>query len=213
MQSATSVDEDSTTDDSEESLELYKNEDKSQRAGSTLVVQVDEPNKHNYLGFLPERSPIPIQDNGRESTNNRAKVFTGNKEEAPFRFPDDSNEGRPKKQSGSGPSTKLGKIGGKRKELGKSKEMLYEPAKVHEPVKERQIRDSILLKNSTTDVENNVGGLHISSGQDRTSRHAVRPNSPLPRESSREKGNRKRAELKREFEEKGRGTAKKKRKF
>lgn len=107
------------------------------------------------------------------------------------------------------PKPRIGKIGGKTNlATGSSKPAVASPTKVTCPVK--------------TKVNNEPGSDRMKQRESilkgsepaRVGRSAVQPRKPSPtRETSQERANRKREQLKRELESKGQAGAKKKRKF
>ena len=107
------------------------------------------------------------------------------------------------------PKPRIGKIGGKTNfDTKSSKPALASPAKVAGPM-----RTKVNTK-TKSDRTNERESILLPSGPARVGRATVQPRSPSPtRETSQERANRKREQLKRELESKGHAGAKKKRKF
>ena len=107
------------------------------------------------------------------------------------------------------PKTRIGKIGGKTN-LGteSSKPAVASPTKVTGPMKTK------VNTEPGSDRMKQRESILKASEPSRVGRSTVQPRSPSPtRETSQERANRKREQLKRELESKGQASAKKKRKF
>ena len=172
-----------------------------------MIIEAKTVPQHDRLGSQTEGQPSPNLNNKLKNIKDEMIMSSNSHEESASVSADDMNEGRYKTHSGSEPRAKLGKIGGKGKVLDKP------TRKLHKPVGDHGIPHHNRPTNPGTNVESSISGFPTATGNERTGRTVTKAKSPLPRESSQERADRKRAELKRELEEKSRGTAKKKRKF
>ena len=104
---------------------------------------------------------------------------------------------------------KLGKIGGKKKVPYATSEPL------NQFVEEKEIPHHKSPNHASpgADIESSTSKDHSVIELTRTGRPTAKVESPLPRETSQERANRKRAELKRNLADKSKSAAKKKRKF
>ena len=207
------ADEDSTTEGSEGDQVLFEAKTLSQRKGSAMINDAEDSHSKIRLGASVKAKPATeltsehdgINDEGTLSRNSAGEVKR--REKAVSASPDHVIEERYGTRSASKPKAKLGKIGGKNK-------VLDDTIPPHsQPVQENQNPHRESLNNVSADTEISSSRGPTATVTLRTGRATIQTGSTSPRETSRERANRKRAVLKRDLEEKSKSTVKKKRKF
>lgn len=206
------ADGDSTTDDGDKEPVSVKVGSKSPKKDSVIVKDAGADGLARRGSSTKIKPTIElnsghgnIMDNGLLSKN-----FTGKdkrQEKSLSASPDSVIDERYETHSVLRPKAKLGKIGGKRKVPDEPGESLSQPVNDDKTSKRK------LLRNSSVDIESSIGRDHTTTDAERTGRAITAAKSPSSRETSQERANRKRAELKRNLEEKSRSNARKKRKF
>ena len=197
----------STTDGSDEELVALK----SQRRSFAIINDAGDAQASNHPSssvgteFATKLSG-EHQSIKEESTFFRNPAGHGQRYEKNAVSPDLVDERPCKTDPAVKPKAKLGKIGGKRKARDEASEPLSQT------VQEKNTVHRNSFDNAGTGTESSISRDLRPTETRRTGRAVPRVKSASPRETSQERANRKRAELKRDLE-KSKSTAKKKRKF
>ncbi len=209
-----SADDDSTTDEGDEEPVLAKVESNSQRKDSVIVEDAGDADSQPRRGYSLKIEPPIELNSGHENTMDDG-ILSSNfarknkrQEESISASPDPVLDESYETHSAPKPKAKLGKIGGKRKLPDEPSESLSQP------INENHTSKHKVLRNSGVDMESSISRDHTTTRTERTGRANTAARSPSPRGNLQERANRKRAELKRNLEEKSKSNAKKKkRKF
>ncbi len=208
-----SADGDSTTDDGDGELVSSKIVSKPQRRGSVSIADAKDAYSQVHSASSPKSKPAieltsgnwEIMDDGALSRNLAGK--DRRQEESISDSADAANEEQYETHLAPKSKAKLGKIGGKKRVQEEPREL---PSK---PINDNHAPNLKLLRSPSADVGSSNNRDHRTTGTEWIGRAAIKPKSPSSRETSQERANRKRAELKRNLEDKSKSTAKKKRKF
>lgn len=208
-----SADGDSTTDEGEEEPVSARVEKYSQRSRSVIIKDAGDPDGQARSVSPTTIKPVIELSTGHGNTmddDTLLKKFVGKDKREEESISASTNpviDERQETHSVPKIKAKLGRIGGKRKVPDGPSESLTQP------INENQTSKHKPLRNSSVDVESSISRDHITTGTERTGRAITAAKSPPSRETSQERANRKRAELKQNLEEKSKSNAKKKRKF
>ena len=205
----------STTDDSDGDLVSSKADVDPQKKGFAVINNVRGGRGHSRHNSATKTKLCTGHSNGHESPkdeNSFLRILAENTkrhEESLSASPDAVNEAPDGTHSAPKAKAKLGKIGGKKKLQDERSQPLNQPV---EGMKIPHLK-SPGHAGTGADIESSTSRDSLVTKLTRTRRTTTKAESPSARETSQERANRKRAELKRNLEDKSKGTAKKKRKF
>lgn len=197
----------STTDGSDEELVVLN----PKRRSSAIINDAGDAHASNRPGSavgtkLATKLSGKHQCIKEESISFRSAAGNGQRHENGAVSPDPVDEKLCGTNPAVKPKVKLGTIGGKRKARDEASEPLSQN------IQENNTAHHSSVGIAGTGTEGSISRESRATETERTGRATSRVKFPSPRETSQERANRKRAELKRDLEE-SKSTAKKKRKF